>query len=277
MTSKLSVTVESAAEVRRDVVRMIGMARSGRVASALSIVDILVWLYGEVLSVRPEEPAWEERDRFVLSKGHGCPALYAVLARCGFFPRDELWSYRRLGAMLQGHPELRRTPGVDAPAGSLGMGLGLGNGIALALKGRKSGSRVCCLAGDGELQEGAFWEAALVSSRHSLDNLLLVIDRNGLQGEGATEKILPLDSLKQKILSFGWSVEECDGHDFDSLRKGVSRLETLPCRPRCLLAKTRLGKGISFLENDPSGGRMVLDRGTVDKALLELEREEDLL
>ena len=277
MTPNLSVTAESAAEVRRDVLRMIGMARSGRVASALSIVDILVWLYGEVLSVRPEEPAWQERDRFVLSKGHGCPALYAVLARGGFFPRDELWSYRRLGAMLQGHPEFRRTPGVDAPAGSLGMGLGLANGMALALKSRKSRSRVCCLAGDGELQEGAFWEAALVSSRHALDNLLLVIDRNGLKGEGAAGEIVPLDSLKQKILSFGWTAEECDGHDFDSLREGLARLETSPLRPRCLLARTCLGKGVSFLENDPSGGRMVLDRGTVDKALLELEKEEDLL
>lgn len=277
MTSNLSVTVESAAEVRRDVVRMIGMARSGRVASALSIVDILVWLYGEVLSVRPDEPAWQDRDRFVLSKGHGCPALYAVLAGCGFFPRDELWSYGRLGAMLQGHPELRRTPGVDAPAGSLGMGLGLANGMALALKGKKSTSRICCLAGDGELQEGAFWEAALVSSRHDLGNLLLVIDRNGLRGEGAAGEIVPLNSLKQKMLSFGWSVEECDGHDFESLREGLARLEALSGGPRCLLAKTRLGKGISFLEDDPSGGRMVLDRGTVDKALLELEKEGDLL
>ncbi len=277
MTPNLSVSAETAAEVRRDVIRMIGMARSGRVASALSIVEILVWLYGEVLSVRPEEPAWEDRDRFVLSKGHGCPALYAVLARCGFFPRDELWSYRRLGAMLQGHPELRRTPGVDAPAGSLGMGLGLANGMVLSLKGRKSESRVCCLAGDGELQEGAFWEAALASSAYGLEKLLLIIDRNGRQMEGGTEDIMPLEPLKEKFLSFGWAVEECGGHDFGSLGEGLARLNSSAGRPRCLLAGTRLGKGISFLENDPSGGRMVLDRGTVDRALLELGKEEDLL
>ena len=277
MSSPLSVSAESAAEVRRDVVRMIGMARSGRVASALSIVDILVWLYGEVLSVRPEEPSWKDRDRFVLSKGHGCPALYSVLARSGFFPREELWSYRRLGAMLQGHPELRRTPGVDAPAGSLGMGLGIANGMAISLKGRESESLVSCLVGDGELQEGAFWEAALASSRYGLDNLLLVIDRNGRQMEGATEEIMPLEPLMEKILSFGWSAEECDGHDFASLRESLGHLSSGSGRPRCLLARTRLGRGISFLENDPSGGKMVLDRGTVDRALLELEKEEDLL
>ena len=256
---------------------MIGMARSGRLSSALSIVDILVWLYGEVLSFRPEEPAWEDRDRFVLSKGHGCPALYAVLARVGFFPRDELWSYRRLGAMLQGHPELRRTPGVDAPAGSLGMGLGLANGMAISLRGRKSESMVCCLAGDGELQEGAFWEASLASSKYSLEKVLLIIDRNGRHREGVTGEIMPLEPLREKFLSFGWTVEECDGHDFESLRDGLTRLNSIGGRPRCLLARTRLGRGISFLENDPSGGRMVLDRGTVDRALLELGKEEDQL
>lgn len=136
MTPELHDLAELASAVRRDIVRMIGVARSGHLASSLSIVDILVWLYWEVLSLRPEEPAWEDRDRFVLGKGHGCPALYSVLANRNFFPREELWSYRRLGAMLQGFPEVRRTPGVDAPGGSLGQGLGLANGISLALRGK---------------------------------------------------------------------------------------------------------------------------------------------
>ncbi|GAB1484973.1 hypothetical protein MASR2M79_00190 [Aminivibrio sp.] len=150
-------------------------------------------------------------------------------------------SYGRLGAMLQGHPELRRTPGVDAPAGSLGMGLGLANGMALALKGKKSTSRSAVLAGTASFRRGPR-EAALVS-RHDLGNLLLVIDRNGLRGEGAAGEIVPLNSLKQKMLSFGWSVEECDGHDFESLREGLGRLEALSGRPRCLLAKPASARG----------------------------------
>ncbi len=238
-------------------------------------MDLLVWLYWEVLSLRADEPSWEERDRFVLGKGHGCPALYAVLANRSFFPREELWSYRRLGAMLQGFPEFRRTPGVDAPGGSLGQGLGLANGLALALREKTSAPSVYCLVGDGELQEGVFWESAMTSAHFSLDSLLLLVDRDGRQMEGATEDIMSLEPLREKFLAFGWAVEECDGHDFASMREARARLGSRRGKPGCIVAKTVLGKGVSFLENDPSGGRMVLGRDFMDKALRELEKGGD--
>lgn len=275
MTPELHDLAELASAVRRDIVRMIGVARSGHMASSLSIVDILVWLYWEVLSLRPEEPAWESRDRFVLGKGHGCPALYSVLANRSFFPREELWSYRRLGAMLQGFPEVKRTPGVDAPGGSLGQGLGLANGIALALRGKGSSSRVFCLAGDGELQEGIFWESAMTSSHYGLGSVTLIIDRDGRQMEGSTESIMSVEPLLDKLSAFGWNVEECDGHDFYSLRQAFASLGKSGGKPGCIVARTRLGKGISFLENDPSGGRMVLGRDFMEKALRELEKGGD--
>jgi transketolase len=275
MTPETDILAEQACAVRRDVVRMIGVARSGHLASSLSIVDLLVWLYWEVLSLRADEPSWEERDRFVLGKGHGCPALYAVLANRSFFPREELWSYRRLGAMLQGFPEVRRTPGVDAPGGSLGQGLGLANGLALALRERTPARSVYCLVGDGELQEGVFWESAMTSAHFSLDNLLLLVDRDGRQMEGATEDIMSLEPLRDKFLAFGWAVEECDGHDFASMREALARLGARRGTPGCIVAKTVLGKGVSFLENDPSGGRMVLGRDFMDKALRELEKGGD--
>ncbi|MBL3540171.1 transketolase [Aminivibrio sp.] len=275
MTPERDILAERALAVRRDVVRMIGVARSGHLASSLSIVDLLVWLYWEVLSLRADEPSWEGRDRFVLGKGHGCPALYAVLANKSFFPREELWSYRRLGAMLQGFPEIRRTPGVDAPGGSLGQGLGLANGLALALRDRTPAPSVYCLVGDGELQEGVFWESAMTSAHFSLDNLLLLVDRNGRQMEGATEDIMSLEPLREKFLAFGWAVEECDGHDFASMRNVLGRLGSRRGKPGCIVAKTTLGKGVSFLENDPSGGRMVLGRESMDKALRELEKGGD--
>ncbi len=275
MTPELHDLAELASAVRRDIVRMIGVARSGHLASSLSIVDILVWLYWEVLSLRPEEPSWENRDRFVLGKGHGCPALYSVLANRNFFPREELWSYRRLGAMLQGFPEVRRTPGVDAPGGSLGQGLGLANGISLALRGKSSSSRIFCLVGDGELQEGIFWESAMTSAHYGLENVTLIIDRDMRQMEGSTETIMSIEPLRDKLSAFGWNVRECDGHDFDSLRQAFAALGKSGGKPGCIVALTRLGKGISFLENDPSGGRMVLGRDFMEKALRELEKGGD--
>lgn len=275
MTHSVKELSERALAVRRDVVRMLGLARSGLLASSLSVVDILVWLYWGVLDVRPDEPEWEGRDRFVLGKGHGCPALYSVLANRGFFPREELWSYRRLGAMLQTYPEVRRTPGIDAPGGSLGQGLGVANGLALALRGSGPGPSVVCLVGDGELQEGAMWESALTAAHHGLDSLTLIVDLNGRQMEGATEDIKSLEPMADKFLAFHWAVAECDGHDFASLRSGYGELAKAVGRPRCLIARTRLGKGISFLEEDPSGGRMVLDRNSTDRALEELAGEED--
>ena len=277
MLREPSFLAEKASEIRRDVVRMIGLARSGRLASSLSIVDILAWLYWDVLSIDPADPWFESRDRFVLSKGRGAPALYATLANRKFFERDELWSYRRLGAMLQGYPQALRIPGVDAPGGgSFGMGLGIANGLAIALRRGRSPCRVFCLAGEEELQEGAFWEAVIAASRFCLDSICLVIDRYRTKEEAGIPSASD-EAFCEKIRSFGWTAEACDGHDFSSLEGALRLLGQGAGRPKCLLARTRLGKGVSFLEGDSSGESEVLDRERVDKALRELEKEEDPL
>jgi transketolase len=260
---------EAAALIRKDVVRMIGVARSGHMASSLSIVDIMAWLYWKVLKTNSENPNWEERDRLVLSKGHGCPALYSALANRGFFSRDELWNYRRLGAMLQGHRLAKRTPGIDASSGSLGMGLGVANGIALGLRLRGSQSRVFCLAGDGELQEGAIWESAMSAAHYQLDNLIMIIDRNEVQMEGIVEKILSIEPLNAKFQAFGWHVVCADGHDFSSLDYALSC--GVPGKPLVIIAKTVIGKGVSFLEGQLLDRSVVITRDLVDKALGELD------
>ena len=267
---------ENAAAIRRDVVRMIGMARSGHLASSLSVVDILAWLYWEVLSIRPGDPSWDARDRFILSKGQASPALYAALANRGYFSRDELWSYRRLGAMLQGYPQFRRTPGVDAPGGVLGQGLGLANGIALALRTKGNPARVFCLAGEEELREGAFWESAMTASSLGLASVVLLLERRETRFGGSPEDVPVLDPLSGKLSSFGWVVREGDGHDFSSLRDGLRSLSSGEGRPQCIVAVTRAGKGVSFIENDSSEGKMVLDRDLVDRALRELGNREVL-
>ena len=270
MDSVLLAELEDRAlNVRRDVVRMMGVARASYTASSLSVTDILVWLYGGVLSVRPSEPLWGERDRFVLGKGSASPALYATLAERGFFGRDELWGYRRLGGILQAFADFRKTPGVDTSCGSLGMGPGVSLGLALALKKKGSMARVFCLLGDGELQEGAVWEALMASAQHRLGNLTLIVDRNGFQMEGETEKIVGLEPLTDKFEAFGWAFAQADGHDMAALSDALSSLPT--DRPRVLIAKTILGKGIPSLERSTSNGKVVLDRHMTDEFLKELD------
>jgi transketolase len=267
--NEVKVLEEAAASIRKDVVRMIGVARSGHLASSLSIVEIMAWLYWKVLNIRPEDPNWEERDRVVLSKGHGCPALYSALANRGFFTRDELWNYRRLGAMLQGHPWVSRTPGIDASSGSLGMGLGISNGLALGMRLKGFQGRVYCITGDGELQEGAIWESAMTSSHYKLDNVVMIIDRNDMQMEGSVEKVMSIEPLEAKLQSFGWEVCMADGHDFPSLDNALSL--RVSGKPLAIIAKTIIGKGVSFLEGRQHEPSVVLTRDLVDKALRELD------
>jgi transketolase len=253
-----------AMNVRRDVVGMIGMARSGYVASSLSTADILVWLYGAVLSIRPEEPLWEERDRFVFDKASASPALYAVLAERGFFGRDELWGYRRMGSTLQAFADARRTPGVDASCGSPGMGPGVSFGLAAALRDRDPAPRVFCLVGENELLEGAAWETVMNGTARGLGNLTLVVDRNGLRIDGAGESPDPLEG---RLKAFSWAVARADGHDMSALS---AALASLPAdRARVLIAATVGGKGIPSLERNPSVN-FPLDRQTTDDLLKEL-------
>lgn len=262
-----------ALNVRRDVVRMMGMARTGHMASSLSAADILVWLYGAVLSVYPEDPLREERDRFVLSRASVSPALYAVLAERGFFKRDELWGYRRLGSTLQAFADFRRTPGIDVSCGSPGMGPGISLGLALALKNRDPDVRVFCLVGDAELREGAVWEALITCAHHRTGNLTLIVDKNNFQPECETEKTPEVNPLGEKFETFGWAVACANGHDMADLNRAFL---SLPLdRARVLIAGTVRGRGIPSLEHGTSNDKLVLDRQLTDELLKELEGQAD--
>ncbi len=271
----MRVLEDLARSVRRDVVRMVGNARSGYVASALSVLDILVYLYErEIMSDKTNRDS-QDRDRLVMGKGHGCPALYAVLAHRGFFDREALWNFRRLGALLQGHPDGARTPGVDASAGSPGLALGIANGMAMAMRMNGIRRRVFCVIGDGELQEGALWESAMTSSHRKLDSVVLVIDQNGDQMAGPVSEVKNVEPLDDKFHSFGWNVVHADGHDFASLEGAFSSVREVSGFPSVIIAKTKRGKGISILEDNRGGSVPRLSRIETERALEELDEGED--
>ncbi len=234
-------------EMRLDIIKMIGMASSGHPGGSLSCVEILVSLYFYKMRHRPEDPAWPERDRFVLSKGHAAPTLYAVLARCGYFDREELWGLRKLGSMLQGHPS-NKTPGVEICTGSLGQGLAAAAGMALAARLDDRDYRVFALIGDGESQEGEIWESAMFASHHRVNNLVGICDRNRLQIDGPCCNVMELEPLADKWRAFGWSVQEVDGHNVLEI---CNALDSTDARegPYMIIAHTVKGKGVSFMEN----------------------------
>lgn len=240
-----------ARELRRAVVRMIYVAGSGHPGGSLSSVEILTALYFRVMRHDPHNPRWPDRDRFILSKGHACPILYAVLAKTGYFPEDELWTFRKINSRLQGHSHIM-TPGVEMDAGSLGQGLSFGLGVALA--GRMDGKdhRVYVLLGDGECDEGQVWEAAMAAAHYRLDKLVAIVDRNGLQNDRATSEAMELEPLSQKWQAFGWRVLEVDGHDFRQVVEALQEARTTRGQPTVIIAKTVKGKGVSFMENNAS-------------------------
>lgn len=237
-----------AREIRIDILKMLNKAKSGHTGGSLSAVEILVSLYYVIMKHNPEIPDWNERDRFVLSKGHGAPVLYAVLAHCGYFPRDELWTLRRLGSKLQGHPKARSVPGIEVSTGSLGQGLSIANGIALGLRLNKIDSRVYVLLGDGEIQEGMVWEAAMAASHYSIDNLCAVVDNNGFQIDGAVQKVMNVYPIADKFASFGWETFEVNGHDFEELLSAFNEAKKVKGKPSVIVARTVKGKGVSFME-----------------------------
>lgn len=251
---------------------MLERAGSGHTGGSLSLVEILVSLYYYKMKHDPKNPLWSERDRLVLSKGHGCPALYAVLADCGYFARAELWTLRKFGSRLQGHPE-KGLPGIEASTGSLGQGLSIANGMALAAKldGRKN--YVYCILGDGELDEGQVWEAAMTASHYKLDNLIAIVDYNKFQIDGPIQEVKELEPLKDKWLAFGWKALEADGHDFNSLITALDKACTTKLKPAVILAHTVKGKGVSFMENDNRWHGVAPKREDLEKALKELEDE----
>jgi transketolase len=223
----------------------------GHIGSPLSMMEILRVLYDDVLHVRPQEPAWPERDRFILSKGHGCLGLYAVLADKGFFPADELLRQCRAGALLGGHPE-DHIPGVEASTGALGHGLSLGVGMALAARLQKRDSRVFVVLGDGELDEGSIWEAALSAGKHKLDHLTAIVDYNKLQSYGKVRDVLDLEPLVDKFAAFGFAVREVDGHDVSALQALFKTLPFASGKPNAIIAHTVKGRGFDFAEHNPT-------------------------
>ena len=237
-------------EYRRQILRILQQTQRGHIGPALSVVDIISVLYDHILNFRADEPSWPQRDRFILSKGHGCLGLYVVLAAKGFFPQEALWQVSESGSILGGHPEYGLTPGVEASTGSLGHGLSIGVGMALAAKMDKQAYRTFVLLGDGECNEGSIWEAALAANKHQLSNLVVMIDANRMQCAASTETILPLEPFADKWASFGFAVREVDGHDEEAL---VAQFQSLPFqngRPNLLICHTVKGKGVPEMEQN---------------------------
>ena len=238
---------KKAKQARKDILEMTCEAGSGHPGGSLSATDIIVTLYFHKMRHNPRKPDWPDRDRFVLSKGHACPALYSVLARAGYFPVSKLKTLRKLGSILQGHPERDRCPGIEASTGPLGQGLSFANGIALAGKLDKKNYRVYVLLGDGECQEGQVWEAAMTSSHYKLDNLTAIIDSNKLQIDGQVSKVKNIQPIKEKFNAFGWNTIEIDGHNYKEIIKALD--STSKGKPTAIIANTVKGKGVHCMEN----------------------------
>ena len=235
--------------IRADVVKEVYSAKSGHHGGALSIVDILTVLYFNQMNINPEEPKNENRDRLVLSKGHASAALYATLAERGFFSVNELENFRKLGSILQGHPDMKHIPGVDMTTGSLGQGLSAANGMAMISKLDKKGIRVYTILGDGEIEEGQIWEAAMTASQYRLDNLCVIVDNNNLQIDGELKKVMSSYPIDKKFESFGFVVFNVDGNNIEELIKVFESAKLIKGKPVAIIAKTIKGKGISFMEN----------------------------
>ena len=248
-----SVTLDAlkskARQIRRSILTMVYDADSGHIGGSFSAAELVVALYYYVMRHDPQNPRWSERDRFVLSKGHCTPVLYAVLADCGYFPKEDLARFRRPGSHLQGHPYQPKTPGVEASTGTLGLGLSTALGMALGAKLRRQSHYYYVLCGDGEVQEGQIWEAALFGNKYRLDNVIAFLDRNRLQTDGNTEDVMPLDPLPAKWQAFGWNTFEIDGHDFREILEVIKQAKSCKGSPIMVIANTIKGKGVSFMEN----------------------------
>jgi transketolase len=263
--------VRQAAEVRLQILRAMGPGKVHHFGGSLSAADLMVALYHYKLRIRPDDPGWPERDRFILSKGHAVPAQYVCLARRGFFPEAELAGLKTLGSTLQGHPDMRKTRGLEANTGSLGMGLSVANGIALAGRVRGATYGVYVLLGDGECQEGQVWEAAMTASQYHLDTVTAIVDRNGLQAMGRTEDLKSMEPLAAKWRAFGWNTLEIDGHDIAAICNALDTATDTAGRPSVIIAQTVKGKGVPFLENQVSSHNVMLARDQYEEAVRTLE------
>ncbi|EQK40806.1 transketolase, thiamine diphosphate binding domain protein [[Clostridium] bifermentans ATCC 638] len=259
-----------ARNIRRDIVTMIHSSKSGHPGGSLSAVEILTSLYFDEMNVDSRNPKMEDRDRFVLSKGHAAPVLYSTLAEKGYFDKTELNSLRKIGAMLQGHPDMKGIPGVEMSTGSLGQGFSVACGMAMASKLDNAPWRVYTLLGDGEIQEGIVWEAAMSAAHYKLDNLVAFLDYNGLQIDGEVEKVMNVGPAMDKFKSFGWNVIEIDGHDFDQIFAALDMAKETVGKPTMIIAKTVKGKGVSFMENNAGWHGTAPSDSDLEKALQEL-------
>jgi len=259
-----------AKQVRRDIIRMLVAAGSGHPGGSLSSADIVTCLYFSKMRHSPKDPKWPDRDRFVLSKGHCAPVLYACLAETGYFPVDELMTLRKINSRLQGHPDMVKTPGVEMSTGSLGQGLAVGNGMALAARLDKKNYRVYVVLGDGEIEEGEVWEAAMASAHYKLDNVCAILDHNGLQIDGPNCCVMDPEPVAEKWKAFGWNVIDINGHSISEILEALDRAEALKGKPTMIVAKTVKGKGVSFMENvvDFHGKAPTAEEG--ERALKEL-------
>jgi len=265
---------QTARKVRIDALRGIHAASSGHPGGSLSSADIITALYFSVMNIDPDDPHMKGRDRFVLSKGHSCPALYAALANRGYFDPDEMLSFRRMGSFLQGHPNMDKCPGVEMSTGSLGQGFSVAVGMAIAGKMDGDSGRVFTMTGDGELQEGIIWEAALSAAKHGLDNLVAIVDWNNLQIDGVVDTVKKVAPVDEKFRAFGWEVFSCDGHDMQDILDTFDKALAVKGKPVCIVAKTIKGKGVSFMEDKAGWHGKAPDDEQLAQAIEELGGEK---
>ena len=270
----------TACKVRMGVIEETFQAKSGHPGGSLSVADLLTYLYFKEMNIDPAQPKMETRDRFVLSKGHTAPALYAVMAQRGYFPEEELKSLRKVGSRLQGHPSMKLLPGIDMSTGSLGQGISAAVGMALGSKYDKKGFQVYTVLGDGELEEGQVWEAAMFAAAKKLDNLVAIVDNNNLQIDGSVEEVNSPYPIPEKFVAFGWNVIEIDGHCFDDIEAALQAARACEGKPTAIIATTIKGKGVSFMENQcawhgtaPNAEQYELAMNELKAALAELEAE----
>ena len=263
----------TACKVRMGVIEGTHGAKAGHPGGSLSAADVFTYLYFKEMNIDPKNPKWEERDRFVLSKGHTAPGLYAALAERGFFPVDDLPTLRHIDSYLQGHPNMNTVPGVDMSTGSLGQGISAAAGMALAARHAGKSCRVYALLGDGEIQEGQVWEAFMLAHHYGLDNLCAVIDNNGLQIDGPIDKVMSPYPIPEKLKAFGWNVVEIDGHDFDQIESAFAQARETKGAPTAIVMKTTKGKGVSYMENQAGWHGKAPNDEEYEKAMAELKAQ----
>ena len=271
---ELAMQQEKAKQLRADIIKMLYLCQSGHPGGSLSLVEMLMAIYYNTAHVDPKNPKWEDRDRIVLSKGHGCPAQYAILADLGFFPREDLWTLRKLHSHLQGHPDCNKTPGIDVNTGSLGQGVSGAGGLAMAAKYLHKDYRVYAILGDGEIQEGQVWEAAESAVKYGLDNFVVLLDHNGLQIDGTNDQVMPVGDPCAKFAAFGFETVKVDGHDIQAIVDAIQAPVT-PGKPRFICCETVKGKGVSFMENVVGWHGKAPNKEEYIKAMKELGVEVD--